>query len=388
MAMKANANDNLSIKMTNHSNAFNEQQISSKLSQAESAFSNKNLDEAIAQSNEVINTLEAQEKFGSELLKDALLIDYKARFLKKLGSRSIHAIRRGSQTSFSHFNPLIKHANENLTPHQRQQVKESIALFIYELPMSSRRNPAVSDDFRSKDTRSRYIKSATYHTLIGTYKVPNKTLQTIVSNPQYPLDEPVKAYFYLGREEMIKHRFNRAENFLKQVINAEDRGDGYESYKMLAIDYLYHLALRKKDLFSANLYWLQLADAQPTIVYQPDLVVAEYIDINQLNTQQIELELTIDKMGYVKNAVLQQPVTSNARATFNFVESTLLNSRFSPLRGNDGSFTASTISLSVEINPAFDRVISRKQTNLHRALSEFYPGGYRNSELFTQLINP
>lgn len=356
------------------------------LDYAQTAYMLKDFEKVIALTRQVADTLMNRGEKSSVEMKNTLLLSYKAKFLLKFKSKSMHDIRPDAEINIGFFNSLLKYSTLHFESNTHNQLIESIALFIYELPLSSGKDALNLSNMHRRDIRVKYTKLAVIHTLNGKYKTSNSSLQKLDFTTEYNFVEPVKAYYYLGRNALIKHRFNHAEAYFQKVLSYSERSQASKIFTIMATDYLFQMSIIQKEMVKANMYWLTLKSEKPMLVYQPGILVPDTVSVEEIQGEKIQLTLSVDEAGYVKGITEEVGSTESHKKTFQLVKNVLLESRFSPVHNAEGLLIGSEIKIILQIAPDLKKSLSGIQEQLERTMHGFYPDAYRNRKVFTQYV--
>jgi hypothetical protein len=209
-------------------------------------------------------------------------------------------------------------------------------------------------------------------------------LQKLDALPDYTFAEPMKVYYYLGRNALIKHRFTTAEEYFTKTISYLTPSNSNSLYQYMAKDYLYHLNLRLGDKVAENIYWLQFEGIKPTMVFQPELVVSDDINRAEVAGLIVRLILSVSREGYIEHVELLDKTTASHHQVYMLVKDMMLRSRLSPTLDKKGELAATKIKLMLQVSPDIESINASKKEKLDRVLAEIYPGSARNQRFFVQ----
>jgi hypothetical protein len=363
--------------------------VSALLEYAKAAFVLNDFDKAEELSREVINTLELQQQ-SSLHMRDALLLNYKSLLWKEspvnlLANKKAKIIRNKRLAPLA-YKRLMQYSYNNFEKIAHYQVLENIALFMFELPIFARHSDMAKWPISQKSFRANYTKAITSLSIEGRYATPNKILQKLETLPDYAFAEPMKAYYYLGRNALVKHRFAIAEAHFTKVTHYLSLNNVDSVYQYMAKDYLYHLHLRRNDHIAKNTQWLRFKGIKPTVVFQPELVVSDDISKADVAGKVVDLILSVSREGHVEHVELFEDTTASNQQVYMLVKDMMLRSRLSPTFDDKGELIATQVKLRLQVSPDIASVEFKKKEKLGVVLSEFYPGAARNQKIFIQRI--
>ena len=363
--------------------------VSALLEFAKAAFVLNNFDKAEELSREVINTLGLRQQ-ASLQMRDALLINYKALLwiespVNLLANKKAKIIRNKRLAPLA-YKRLMQYSYNNFEKMTHYQVLENIALFMFELPIFARHSDMAKWPISQKSFRANYTKAITSLSIEGRYATPNQILQKLETLPDYAFAEPMKAYYYLGRNALVKHRFAIAEAHFTKVTHYLSLNNVDSVYQYMAKDYLYHLHLRRNDHIAKNTQWLRFKGIKPTVVFQPELVVSDDISKADVAGKVVDLILSVSREGHVEHVELFEDTTASNQQVYMLVKDMMLRSRLSPTFDEKGELMATKVKLRLQVSPDIASIEVKKTEKLGRVLAEFYPGAARNQEIFIQRI--